>query len=179
MFDDESGYYLARLDSITDSGEPKFENVKELVRQQVAREREIDRLMPAAQKLADAAATAGLEAAAAQQKLQVQQSPMFTRGTFVPGIGQFNEAIGTAFGLPVQAVGAPVKTSDGVFVLRVDKRVQADSAAWVKQVAQQRQARMQQLQQQRVQMFLQDVRQSAKVDDRRKLILAATRRGES
>jgi peptidyl-prolyl cis-trans isomerase D len=179
MFDDESGYYLARLDSITDSGEPKFENVKELVRQQVAREREIDRLMPAAQKLADAAATAGLDAAAAQQKLQVQQSPMFTRGTFVPGIGQFNEAIGTAFGLPVQAVGAPVKTSDGVFVLRVDKRVQADSAAWVKQVAQQRQARMQQLQQQRVQMFLQDVRQSAKVDDRRKLILAATRRGES
>jgi peptidyl-prolyl cis-trans isomerase D len=72
-----------------------------------------------------------------------------------------------------------VKTSDAVFVLRVDKRVQADSAAWVKQIAQQRQTRMQQLQQQRVQMFMQDVRQSAKVDDRRKQILAANQRGES
>jgi parvulin-like peptidyl-prolyl isomerase len=94
-------------------------------------------------------------------------------------MGQFNEAVGTAFGLPVQAVSAPVRTSDAIFVLRVDKKVQADSAAWVKQLPQQRQLRMQQLQQQRVQMFMQDVRQSAKVDDRRKLINAAARKGES
>src|SRR6476661_231435 len=39
LFDDESGYYLARLDSIAEGGDPKFENVKPLVRQQVARER--------------------------------------------------------------------------------------------------------------------------------------------
>ena len=135
--------------------------------------------MPTAQKLADAAAVTGLEAAAAQQKLEVQHSPMFARGTFVPGLGQFNEAIGTAFGLPVQAVSAPVRTSDALFVLRVERRVQADSAAWIKQMAQQRQARLQQLQQQRVQMFLQDVRQSAKVDDRRKQINMAQRRTES
>jgi hypothetical protein len=57
--------------------------------------------------------------------------------------------------------------------------VQADSAAWLKQVQAQRQARMQQLQQQRVQMYLQDIRQSAKIDDRRKKINASVRRGES
>ena len=179
LFDDETGYYLARLDSIAEGGDPKFENVKPLVRQEVARARELDKLMPSAQKLSEAAAASGLESAAAAQKLEVQKSPVFSRGTFVPGVGQFNEAIGTAFGLPVQAVSAPVKTSDAIFVLRVDKKVQADSAAWVKQLPQQRQLRMQQLQQQRVQMFMQDVRQSAKVDDRRKLINAATRKGES
>jgi len=179
LFDDESGYYLARLDSVTESGDPKFENVKALVRQDVARERALDGVVPAAQKLADAAATSGLEAAAAQQKLEVQQSPVFTRGTFVPGLGQFNEAIGTAFGLPVQAVSAPVRTTDAIFVLRVDRRVQADSAEWLKQVQAQRQARMQQLQQQRVQMYLADIRQSAKIDDRRKKINASVRRGES
>jgi peptidyl-prolyl cis-trans isomerase D len=179
LFDDESGYYLARLDSIQEGGEPTFDNVKPLVREQVARERVLDRLTPAAQKLADAAATSGLEAAAAQQSLQVQQSPMFSRGTFVPGIGQFNAAVGTAFGLPVQAVSAPVRTDDAVFVLRVDKRVQADSAAWLKQEAAQRQVRMQQLQQQRTQMFLADLRQSAKIDDRRKKINASVRRGDA
>lgn len=179
LFDDESGYYLARLDSIAEGGDPKFENVKPLVRQQVARERATERLMPEAQKLAESAATSGLETAAAAQKLDVQKSPLFTRGTFVPGIGQFNEAVGAAFGLPVQAVSAPVRTTDGVFVLRVDKKVQADSAAWTKQLTQQKQMRMQQLQQQRVQMFLQDVRQSAKVDDRRKQIAAASRKGET
>jgi peptidyl-prolyl cis-trans isomerase D len=179
LFDSETGYYLARLDSITEGGDPRFENVKDAVRQQVAREKALDRLMPTAQKVADAAATSGLEAAAAQQKLEVQHSPMFTRGTFVPGLGQFNEAIGTAFGLPVQAVSAPVRTTDGVFVLRVDRRVQADSAEWLKQVPAQRQARMQQLQQQRVQMYLQDVRESAKIDDRRKKINASMRRGDA
>ena len=179
LFDDESGYYLARLDSLTEGGDPKFDNVKALVRQDVARERALDAVMPAAQKLADAAATSGLEAAAAQQKLEVQRSPVFTRGTFVPGLGQFNEAIGTAFGLPVQAVSAPVRTTDALFVLRVDRRVQADSAAWLKQVQPQRQARMQQLQQQRVQMYLADIRQSAKIDDRRKKINASVRRGDA
>jgi peptidyl-prolyl cis-trans isomerase D len=179
LFDDESGYYLARLDSLSESGDPKFENVKALVRQDVARERALDGVMPAAQKLADAAASSGLEAAAAQQKLEVQKSPVFTRGTFVPGLGQFNEAVGAAFGLPVQAVSAPVRTTDALFVLRVDRRVQADSAAWIKQVQMQRQGRMQQLQQQRWQMYIADVRQSAKIDDRRKKINASVRRGES
>jgi peptidyl-prolyl cis-trans isomerase D len=179
LFDDESGYYLARLDSLTESGDPKFDKVKALVRQDVARERALDGVMPAAKKLADAAAASGLEAAAAQQKLELQQSPMFTRGTFVPGLGQFNEAIGTAFGLPVQAVSAPVRTTDALFVLRVERRVQADSAAWLKQVQPQRQARMQQLQQQRVQMYLADIRQSAKIDDRRKKINASVRRGDA
>ena len=179
LFDDESGYYLARLDSLSQGGEPKFENVKDLVRQQVAHNEALDREMTPAQKLADAAAASGLDAAAAAQKLQVQQSPMFSRGMFVPGIGQFNEAVGTAFGLPVQAVSAPVRTNDAVFVLRVDRRVQADSAAWRKQVPQQRQARMSQVQQQRVQMFMQDLRQSAKIDDRRKELMVNSRRAQT
>ena len=79
----------------------------------------------------------------------------------------------------MQAVSAPVRTTDALYVLRVDRRVQADSAAWIKQLPAQRQARMQQLQQQRVQMYLQDIRQSAKIDDRRKKINATVRRGES
>jgi peptidyl-prolyl cis-trans isomerase D len=179
LFDDETGYYLARLDSIVQGGEPSFDAVKNDVRQRVAQERALDRLTPKAQQLSSSAATTGLEAAAAQQNLTVQHSPMFSRGTFVPGIGQFNEAIGAAFGLPVQAVSAPVRTNDALFVLRVDKRVQADSAAWLKQIDQQRQMRMQQLQQQRVQLFLQDLHDSAKIDDRRKQINAAMRRGEA
>lgn len=179
LFDDETGYYLARLDSLTEGGDPKFESVRDAVRQVVARSQALDKLVPTAQQFADAAAKSGLEAAATQQKLEVQHSPLFTRGTFVPGLGQYNEAIGTAFGLPVEAVSAPVRTSDAVFVLRVDRRVQADSAAWLKQLPAQRQTRMQQLQQQRVQMYLQDIRQSAKIDDRRKKINASVRRGEA
>ena len=179
LFDDESGYYLARLDTLVEGGEPNFDAVKGEVRQAVAVSKQLDRLTQSAQQLAKAAASSSLESAAAAQKLDVSQSPMFTRGSYVPGIGQFNEAIGTAFGLPVGAVGAPVRTAEAIFVLRVDKRTQADSAEWVKQKEQQRQFRLQQLQQQRVQMFLQDLRESAKIDDRRKQINASMRRAET
>lgn len=176
LFDDDNGYYLARLDSITQGGEPNVDAAKDEVRAQLAMTKALDAQMPKAQQLATAAAASSLESAAAAQKLEVQHSGMFTRGSFVPGLGQFNEAVGAAFGLPVGAVSAPVKTSDAIFVLRVDKRTRADSAAWLKQKDQQRQQRLQQLQQQRLQMFFLDLRQSAKIDDKRKAINASVRR---
>ena len=76
-------------------------------------------------------------------------------------------------------ISQPVKSSNGVYVLRVDKRVLADSSAWAAQKQAQRTTRLQQLRQQRLQMFLEDIRKAAKVDDRRKQIQAATRRQES
>jgi len=179
LFDDENGYYLARLDTLVPGGEPKFENVKEIVRARVAADLVVDKLMPDAQKLATAAAASSLEAAAGQMGKKVEQTPMFSRSSFVPGLGQFTEPIGAAFGLPVGAVSQPVKSSTGVFVLRVDKRILADSSAWAAQKVAQRTTRLNQLRQQRLQMFLEDMRKAAKVDDRRKQIQAATRRQEA
>ena len=179
LFDDDNGYYMARLDSLREGGEAKFENVKEDVRARVAVQRQIDKLVPEAQRLAAAAATTGLEAAAQQANKKVEKTAMFSRSSIVPGIGQYTEAVGAAFGLPTGAVSGPVKTSDGVYVLRVDKRVVADSAAWAAQKEAQKAARLQQLRQQKIQMFLQDIRKAAKIDDRRKQINAATRRAEA
>jgi peptidyl-prolyl cis-trans isomerase D len=179
LFDDENGYYLARLDSIHAGGDPSFENVKDEVRARVAAAQQIDKLVPQAQQLATAAASSTLDAAAQAAGKKVEVTPMFTRSSLVPGLGQFSEPIGAAFALPVAAVSQPVKSAEGVYVLRVDKRTLADSAAWSAQKAVQRQTRLQQLRQQRIQMFLQDMRKAAKVDDRRKQINAATRRTDA
>lgn len=179
LFDDENGYYLARLDSLRSGGDATFENVRDQVRVRVAQSQAVDKLMPEAQKLAAAAATSTLEAAAQQAGKKVEQSPMFARGSAVPGLGQFTEAVGAAFALPVGAVSQPVRTSNAADVLRVDKRVVADSSAWAAQKEAQKTARLQQLREQRVQMFLQDLRKSAKVVDRRKEINATLRRQQA
>jgi peptidyl-prolyl cis-trans isomerase D len=179
LFDDDNGYYLARLDSLHEGGSPKFENVKDAVRQRVAAIRAVDQVMPKAQKLASDAAGSSLEAAAQANGVKVQQSQMFARGSLVPGIGQFNEAIGAAFKLPVGAVSQPVRTEGAAIVLRVDKRTMSDSAAWAAQKAAQRTARLQQLRDQRIQIFMSDLRQAAKIDDRRKAINASVRRQEA
>jgi peptidyl-prolyl cis-trans isomerase D len=178
LFDDESGYYLARLDSMEAGAkdDPDFDSVKEDVRVRVQRERELEQLMKPAGDFANAASTSGFDAAAASQKLQVQHAPSFTRSSFVTGLGQVNEAIGAAFGLPVGAVSAPVRTDDGVFVLHIERRVNADSTAWLAQKSVQRQQRLAGMRQQAVQLYLQDLRASAKVDDRRKTLNAAARR---
>ena len=177
LYDDENGYYIARLDSLEEGSgtDPDFESVKAEVRARVAVQKQLDALMQTAKALADAA-TPTLEAAAQAKGLKVEKTTPFVRASFVPGIGQVNEAIGAAFGLPIGVVGAPVRTDDAIFVMRVDKRVNADSAAWLAQKGIQKQQRIQGQQQQAIQAYLQDLKQSAKIDDRRKAINAAIRR---
>jgi peptidyl-prolyl cis-trans isomerase D len=176
LFDAEDGYYLARLDSIAPGGEPRFENVRGEVLARLTRERALDRLQPQAQQLAQAATQPTLDAAAQARQLAVAQSPMFTRAGNVPGLGQLTRATGAAFGLPVGAVSAPVRTDDAIFVMRVDRRVNADRKAWENQKNAQRQRVLQELRQQVVQQFMLDLRKSAKIEDHRDRINALARR---
>jgi peptidyl-prolyl cis-trans isomerase D len=179
LFDDEGGYWLARLDSLVPGGEPTFERVQQEIRAKLAREKAVDRLLPAAEQLAQTAAASGLEAAAKAANLTVVKSPAFTRVDFVPGLGRFSKPIGAAFGLAVGAVSAPIRDESGVYVIRVDRRVNANRAEFDKQKATLRNRALQQQRQNRVQIFLTDLRKSAKVEDHRKDINATARRAES
>lgn len=181
LFDDENGYYIARVDTlhVGSKSEPDFESAKADIRARVETQRELDALAKQAADFVAAIGPSGLEASAAARKLSVQHTPVFTRSTFVPGLGQVNQAIGAAFGLPAGDVSEPIRTDDAVFVLRVDRRVNADSGAWLAQKSTQKQQRLTGMRQQAVQLYMQDLRESAKVDDRRKAINAATRRQTS
>ena len=179
LFDDENGYWLTRLDSIVVGGEPRFESVRGEVKERMARERAIDALATAAGQVATNAAAQGLEAAAQAANLTITKTQPFTRVGFVPGIGQFTRPIGAAFSLAVGAVSAPVRADDGLYVIRVDRRANASRAEFEKQLPAMRQTRVQQLKQQRLQLFLSDLRRAAKIEDRRREIMAAQRRLES
>jgi hypothetical protein len=69
-----------------------------------------------------------------------------------------------------------VTSREGVYVLRVDRRVSADKGRWQAQKAQQRAQVTQLLRQQRVREYLADLKEGAKIDDRRKDVLAQQRR---
>ncbi len=176
LFDSPEGYYLARLDSLVPGGEPQIEGVRGEVRRYLLREKKLDRLVTDAQRVAARAKASSLESAAQSASLQVEKTTPFTRTTGAQGLGQFNEAVGAAFALPAGAVSAPVRTSEAVYILRVDRRVAAERRAFDAQKTQQRQQVVQGLREQRVRDFLDDLRESAKVSDNRKEIFAATRR---
>ena len=175
LFDAEDGYYIARLDTISAGGKT-FEAVRTAVRERVATERAIERTVPDAHGFAQAARASTLEAAAAAKGLKVTKTPATTRGGAVQQFGSLGEAVGAAFALPLNTVSAPIRQTDGIFVLRVDSRKPADRAAFDAQKNDLRTRRLQQLRQQRIQMFMDDLRKSAKVTDQRKGINAQIRR---
>jgi parvulin-like peptidyl-prolyl isomerase len=175
LFDAEDGYYLARLDTLVQGGK-SFDAVKSDVRARMAQERAIERVVPAAAQLAKDAATSSLAAAAARAGQTVSKTGMTNRGGAASSFGSLGEAIGAAFALPVNTISAPVRQHDGVFVIRVDARKPADRAAFEAQKDALRGRRLQTLRQQRVQAFLDDLRKSAKINDKRKEINAQLRR---
>ena len=176
LFDDDNGYWMARLDSISPGGEPSLDRVREEIRERRAIEKALDRLMPAAQEFTKNSAAIGFDAAAQRAGLTVVKTPTFTRLSFVPGLPQFSKVIGAAFGLPVGAVSAPIRDETGIYAIRIDRRVNADRTAFEQQKTLMRNQRVQQMKQQRLQLFLDDLRQSADVEDHRDEINAALRR---
>lgn len=175
LFDADDAYYLGRLDALTPGGIPPLDRVKPEIRTLLAQQKKLDALMPRARTLAASAAASSLETAGKNAGLPVIKSLPFTRVGGAQGLGRLNEAIGAAFSLPIGVVSAPVRTHDGIFVERVDQRVLADSATWLKQKDAQRVQMTSQLRQQRIREFLANLRETAKVEDRRKQVEAANR----
>ena len=107
------------------------------------------------------------------------KTDMFTRPQFVAGLGRFNAAVGAAFSLPIGQVSAPIVTDDGVFVLRVERRVEANKATWEAQKETQRREAVSSIQQMRVRTFLSEIRKQAKVEDHRKELNSLARQQTS
>jgi peptidyl-prolyl cis-trans isomerase D len=176
LFDWEEAYFLARVDSITPGGQPSLEQASKQIRTILMQQKKVDALVKPATDFARIAVGVGMENAAQRANVQVAQTPAFTRATGIPQLGRANEAVGAAFALPIGQVSAPIKTDAMVIVERVDRRVPADSAAWLAQKAAQKQQVLQGLRQQRVRDFLENLRTAATIKDHRKKIELATRK---
>jgi Parvulin-like peptidyl-prolyl isomerase len=175
LFDSEDGYYVARLDTITEGGKT-FEAVKSVVRARVAQDRAVERALPTAQTLVSSAKTSTLEAAAAAANLTVQHTGMVTRAGALKEFGSLGEAVGTAFVAPLNEVTGPIRQRDGVFVTRTDARKPSDKATFDAQKADLRNRRLRQMREQWVQMYLDDLRKNATIKDHRKELNAQLRK---
>ncbi len=176
LIEAEDAYYLARIDSLRHGGPVRLEDAQDEIRAELMREKKLAALVPRAGEISAAVAQGqSLEQAATAQGLTVERTEMFSRGSAVPGIGQFNEAIGAAFSLPVGATSAPIRARTGVYVIRVEGRVVSDRAEFERQLEQQRAEALNARRQATIQQFLSNLRQEAQVDDRRRQVEASAR----
>ena len=176
LFDSPEAYYVARLDSLLLGGPQPLSSVREIIKERLTREKRIEKLRPMAAEVVAAANGSTLEAAAAAKQLAVETSQPFTRIDVVPGLGQFNQAIGASFTIPVGQIGAPVLAADGMAVIRVNRRTESVKAAFETQKREQRTSLMESLRQQRFEEYLSSLRESVKIEDHRTKVNAQLRK---
>jgi peptidyl-prolyl cis-trans isomerase D len=175
--DAPEAYYVARLDSLRLGGVAPLADVKDDIRRRLEREAQIKALVPTAKRLVAAARGGDFDAAAAAAGQSVERAGPFTRSALVPGLGQFTEAVGAAFGLPgVGSVSEPIVTRDAVYVLRLEAFTPSDSTDFELMKPVFRMQIVQSLKSERVQQYVAGLRDAAKIKDDRKKIQATLRR---
>jgi len=175
LLDDENGYYLARLDSLTEGGPQSFEDVKNEIKTVLQGRAASAALRAKAEALLADAKGSDLAAAAAKAGLTVESAGPFVRQGFVAGLGFANPAIGAAFAAPI---GRPTlaMSDEGAFIIVPTARTSASREAFETEKAMLREQALQGLRQRRVQEFFEQLRRSAEIDDRRREINAGLRR---
>lgn len=179
LYDDDAGYYLARLESVTPGGVPSLDAAKNDIRQLLAREKAVKNLLDPARKFAIAASASSLAQAGQLLHTPVSTTEPFTRVSGLPALPASARVVGAAFALPVGKVGEPILTSEAVYVIVVDRRVDADRKAFDAVKEELRAQYLGSMQQGRVQEFLNNLRSAAKITDRRKEVEAALQRTSS
>lgn len=168
VIDGQGASYVFRLDSLESAGVPPLAQIRARVlaaaryekKKAVARTRATD----AAAALRDAA---DLLTAARARGFNVEKLGPFTRVTAPAQFARNAVLLGAAFGVrPGEKTGVVVEET-GCFVIQGLARHAADSTAWLKQRADQREALLRPIAQARVQQYLAALRAQAKVVDRR------------
>jgi peptidyl-prolyl cis-trans isomerase D len=172
VFETSTAFYALELISSEPAGVLPLETARGAIEATLLFDRKMDRGRADAQTVADRARDGQpLANVAADMGMEVRTAGPFSRDDFVPGIGRQNAVIGAAFGLPIAQVSGVVSTPTNHYVLEVVGRLAADSLEWRGQLTAQRAAAVAQVQQQRLQEWIEALRGAARVVDRRDEVL--------
>ncbi len=173
VFENSQAFYSVELVSRTPGGVLPLENARASIRQILGFQKKLARVETEGEALVQKIRSgAGLPNTAAEAGLEVRSAGPFARNDFVAGIGRYNAAVGAAFGLQQPGeVSDVVTTPDNAFIIELVARNPADSAQWLEQKDAQRTQVQNLLQQQYLQEWLESLRNSATVVDRRDEVL--------
>jgi peptidyl-prolyl cis-trans isomerase D len=169
LFETPQSFYVARLEGFTPAGRMSLEDAAPQIRRQLITEKkralarqiggEIVREVRSGEK--------ALEQAARERGLSVESAGPFTRMAFNPVFGQASPAVGAAFGTAIGEVSDVVDGGVGLYIVRPTAHTQADREAFEAQKDQMRAVATYQAQQEIVNRWVNEVRERARIDDRR------------
>ncbi len=176
VYESDTGFYIFELVERKPEGYVPFAEAAAAVRRRVTLEKKKEAARWLAEQMAEEARQGRpLEEIAGERGLAVDTAGPFTRLEFVPGLGQSNAVIGTAFGLEPHEVGGPVESNDRFYILELLERQEPDPKAF-QATKEDLRAQLTRLRRERaVDEWLADLRARADIKDyRRKLFVPSS-----
>jgi peptidyl-prolyl cis-trans isomerase D len=172
VFETSTAFYALEVVSSAPEGVLEIEQARAAIEETLRFDQKLQRAREEAQQVVDRArAGTPLLNVASEMGLEARTAGPFSRNDFVPGLGRQNAVVGAAFGLPIGEVSGVIGTDTNQYVIEVLARTPADSTAWTAQLPQQRAQAVAAAQQQRLTEWVEALRASARVVDRRDEVL--------
>jgi len=173
VFENRIAFYAMELISVDPSRYLSLEEAEPAIRGSIGTLKKVEVAMEDARTLAEEVRGGRpLDEAAREMGLEeVREAGPFARNDNVPGLGRYNAAIGTAFGLEIGEVSGAVRANQNAFVIELTALETADSLAWLDQVDFQRAQLVDALREQRLFQWIEALRENADIIDRREEVL--------
>jgi peptidyl-prolyl cis-trans isomerase D len=169
VFENREAFYMMEILRESAAGYLSLEDVRGEIESLLRTRTKLSRVMDEARAFRDEVARgeATLESLAERLGTEARTVGPFTRMETVPGLGARNAAVGAAFGAAEGEVAGPVRSGNQVILLRVEERIQPDRQAWEDQKELQRAQVTEQLRQERLELWIEGLREITRIVDGR------------
>ncbi len=167
VIQDDNNFYVCRVENRTPAAPRPVEEVADVIKQMLLRERKVDsatRKAVAFRRTATVPNTP-FEKAAAQYQLTVASTDSFTVAAPVAGMGAHSAFAQAALSTVPGTLSAPVESGNAVYVIRVDGRQDPDEATFQARAPQIRDRIYQEKVQQYVNYWYAELRKNSTIED--------------
>jgi len=172
VFETREAFYMLELVELRQAGVISLAEARGSIEQSVRAEKKVERAKGEGEEIVtQVRAGADLADIAEQKALEILTAGPYARVDFVPGIGRLNAAVGAGFGLNIGEVSAAVEANNNVFIIELADYFAADSTAFEDERLVLRDQMLGAAQQNRLQNWLQGLREVARIIDRRDEVL--------
>ena len=169
VFETDDAFYIVELLDESPAGTLSLEQVAVEIRENLQTQRKTALTMEEARAWGEEirGGATSLESIAERLGVSVQTTGPFTRQEFVPGLGQLSTATGATFGTQVGEIAGPVTALGRVLLIRIDEKTEAEREVWELQKPVQRSQLTAEIQQARLQQWIDGLRATTRILDNR------------
>lgn len=169
VFENREAFYMLEILRESPAGYLSLEDVRGQIESTLRTRAKLARVMEDARDLRHEVegGSATLEDLADRLATEARSVGPFTRMEPVPGLGARNAVVGAAFGAEEGEVVGPIRSGDQVVLLRVERKIQPDRQLWEDQKELQRAQLTEQRRQQRLELWIEGLRETTRIVDGR------------